>query len=485
MINFYALKYWLFSIIIFISLPGSGQAQLSSQIQSYIENSRAGNAFWAVQVRDEAGNVLENLNGDKLIRPASNLKLISSGLFLDRLGPDYVFETNLYGRGEQDGDTWRGDLIIEGSGDPSIGEVFNNDPLFLFEKWFQLLDSMGIRQIDGNIIGYEGIFDDVPYPRGWEWDDLSYYYAPEISALSFNSNVVDLEVVANGNVGDTPEIQWFPFNTPYVEFINEQVITPRGTQFDESYRRVLGTNIIVLRSSLPQGYYESEPLSVLEPSLYFVDTLARYLERRGIELMGQKLTEKDYYSWSTTGLTLLDSHSSEPLHKMVTWLNRESDNFFTEMLLKKTAFAEYNVPGTTDLGLRIMKEYMHAMAFDTLSVSLRDASGMAPATLVNASDLNRYLLTIKQKDYFTYFYESLSLAGVHGTLGHRFRASSVNENFYGKSGFVSGVRALSGYLQTSGGQQLAVTIATNNYTARTSHVDYIHQRILEYLHSAY
>ncbi len=315
--------------IAIICTTGVGQvySQVSPQIESLIENSHASNAFWAVQVRDEQGTVLENLNGDKLFRPASNLKLISSGLFLDRLGIDYSFETTLYGRGEQTGETWKGDLLIEGSGDPSIGGTLYDDPLFLFEKWVRVLQNRGITRIDGNIIGYDGFFDDVPYPRGWEWDDLSYYYAPEISALSFNSNVVYLEVTANGQVGQKPQISWFPFNTPYVEFVNEQVITPPGSRFDESYRRVLGTNKIILRSSLPQGYYETEPLSVKNPSLYFTDTLIRYLQKSGIDVTGEPLTDSDYFTWNTDHLTVLNRHYSKPLHELVTHLNRESDNF--------------------------------------------------------------------------------------------------------------------------------------------------------------
>jgi serine-type D-Ala-D-Ala carboxypeptidase/endopeptidase (penicillin-binding protein 4) len=461
------------------------RAQLSSQIQYAIDRSQASHAFWVVQVRDSSGGLLEDLNGDKLIRPASNLKLVTSGAFLENLGPEYRFTTTLHGRGEQVGDRWRGDLIIKGSGDPSINGDFYNDPLFLFEKWYQVLDSLGIRQIDGNIVAYDGLFDDIPYPRGWEWDDLSYYYAPEINALSFNSNVVNLEVIADGEVGGTPQIQWYPFNTPYVDFVNEQVITPRSTRYNESYRRILGTNTILLRSTLPQGYYETEPLSVMAPSLYFIDTFARYLGQSGIPVRGQLLTDSDYYSWSDQGLTLFDTHTSEPLYTMVEWMNRESDNFFTEMLTKTLAAELYNTQGTTELGLNVIREFMHSTGFDTLSVMLRDASGMAPANLVKASDLNQYLVNIQKKPWFSYLYESLSISGVDGTLGNRFREGELTENFYGKTGFSSGVRSLSGYLKAKSGQWLTVTIITNNYTVRTANVDWVHERILEYLYNGY
>ncbi len=459
-------------------------AQISSEIDFMIDRSRANDAFWAIQVTDSTGRVVEDLNAHKLIRPASNLKLISSGAFLDQLGQDFRFTTTLYGRGEIASNRWTGDLIVEGSGDPSINGEFYDDPLFLFEEWYQVLDSLGIEQVDGSIIAYEGLFDDVPYPRGWEWDDLSYYYAPEISSLSFNFNVVDLEVLADGAIGSTPEIEWFPFNTPYVEFVNQQTITPPGTKFDESYRRVLGTNTIILRSTLPQGYYETEPLSVMSPSTYFIDTFSRYLEMRGVEVKGQLIVESDYHSWSTDGLRELASHTSRPLHDMITWLNRESDNLFTEMLAKKVGSDAYNTQGSTDLGLQVIRDFMHSAGIDTTVIRLRDASGMAPANLIRASDLNHYLNYIRGKSWFNTMYESLSVGGVNGTLSHRFRNSMLRENFYGKTGFMSGVRTLSGYLTTKSNEQLTVTIATNNYTTSTGHVDWIHEQILEFLYNS-
>ena len=474
------------SLLFFFFFFSGAQAQISDSILKLIENNRADNALWVIQVRDSNGSVLESYNADKIVRPASNLKLISAGAYLDILGPDYQFTTRLYGEGDQKQDEWSGDLIIQGSGDPSIsGTFYRDDPLFLFEKWAELLIDRGIKKIDGNLIGHSGLFDDVPYPEGWEWSDLSFYYAPEISALSFNGNVVNLEVVADGPVGSTPEIQWFPFNTPYVEFVNEQQITPRGSEYDESYRRVLGTNTIILRSTLPRGYYETEPLSVLEPAYYFMDTFKRYLGERGVEVTGQIFIDRNYHFQNENGMQLLDEHRSEPLHELVQWMNRESDNFYTEMFLKKIASHVYDVQGSTELGLEIMKSYMHDMLFDTTQMSLKDASGMAPATLLRANDLNQYLLKVQQKEYFPYLFESLSVGGVNGTLSYRFSNSPVRGNFYGKTGFVTGVRSLSGYLDTQSGQQLIVSIFTNNYTARTSYVDLIHQRILEYLYSTY
>ena len=463
--------------------PANGQD--SGPIREIIENSAASSSFWSVQVRNSNGDILEEYNGDYLIRPASNLKLVTSAAYLDLLGPDFKFETVLYGSGEQRENRWNGDLYIRGAGDPSINGEAYDDPLFLFQRWYSILDSMGVEVINGNVIGHDGYFDDVPYPRGWEWDDLSYYYAPEISALSFNKNVVDLEVRADGQPGSKPSITWFPFETPYVQFINEQRITPGDTSFDESYRRDLGSNSIYLKSTLPEGHYETEPLSVHNPSLYFIDTFKRYLQLMGIRVEGQLLLSEEPIAWNEGGFTELNRHRSRPLHTMIDRLNRESDNLYAEMLLKTLVAERYGVPGSTELGLEIVKGFMNDHGFDTTAVTLRDASGMAPATLLKTSDLNRFLVDIQDMPYFDQYYNSLSVAGRNGTLQYRFYNSDVSNNFFGKTGFMSGVRSISGYLNTAGGERLVITIATNNYTVKTTVVDRIHQQILDYLYTRY
>jgi serine-type D-Ala-D-Ala carboxypeptidase/endopeptidase (penicillin-binding protein 4) len=478
------LRYLLFVMMLaFLSIPVKGQ--VSGSLQAIIEDGPAADSFWSVAVTDSSGRLIVDYNANHLIRPASTQKLITSAAFLHYLGPEYRFETTLYGIGEQERDSWNGDILIRGSGDPSISGDFYDDPMHLFELWTQLFDSLGIRQIRGNLIGNESYFDDIPHPRGWEWDDLSYYYGVEINALSFNNNVINLEVLADGEIGTVPEIQWFPFNTPFVEFINEQIISPPNTSFNESYRRIMGTNTIVLRSSLPRGYYETEPLSITYPSLFFIDTFRRYLQQRGIRVTGQLITDRQNRNWGDSNYHVLHVHQSPPLHELIREKNQNSNNFYTEMLLKTVAAERFATEGSTELGIQAVKQYLHRAGIDTNYVSMRDGSGMAPANLLRASDMNKLLMGIKSSDYFNYYFESLALAGRTGTLQYRFRNSPVIDHFYGKTGFMTGVRTLSGYLKTRENQDLIVTIATNNFTQRTAVIDAVHQRILEYLYSVY
>lgn len=470
-------------LLVFVFLPYQSQAQniiFSPEVIKTIENSRAHNAFWSVIVRDTTGKIIEGYNFEKMVRPASNLKLLTSAAILDELGPDYTFKTKIYGLGHQDGDTWRGDIIIRGVGDPSIsGTFYREDRFHVFDKFFDALYSRGIRKIDGNLIGNDAFFDKQPYPEGWSWQDLSFYYGVEISALSFNNNAVDLTVYANNGVGDSPYIEWFPFDTEYVNFVNEQVITPKGTEYDEFYRRMLGTNTILLRSKLPKDYVEEESLSIRNASLFFVDTFRKYLEDGGISLTGRILVDNQPQDWKQKQYKVLAEHRSVPLDKLLQQMNKESDNFYTEMLLKTMAAEHFDAPGSTELGISLVEEFAAKMKMDTTKLELVDGSGMAPPTLLSVEDLSKMLIEMRSHPEYEVYKNSFPTAGIDGSLENRLTNSRLQGKVHGKTGFVSGVRSLSGYMQASSGHVLAFSVVTNNYVTKTSYIDYIHEQILK------
>lgn len=470
-------------------LPAGLSAQsviFSPEIVQTVENSNAYDAFWSVVVRDSSGTILEGYNFDKLMHPASNLKLLTSAAILDELGPDYTYETNMYGFGYQEGGTWQGDIIIRGVGDPSIsGDFYNEDGFHVFEKFFTALDTLGIRRINGDLIGNDAYFDRQPYPKGWNWDDLSFYYGVETSALSFNKNAVDLLVLSDRNVGETPGIQWFPFDTDYVTFINEQVITPPDSEYDEFYQRIMGTNTIILRSEVPQNYLETESLSVMNASLFFMDTFKKYMQDGGIELGGRIIVDDQQYDWESDRYTVLSSHSSVPLRDLLTQINKESSNFYTEMMLKSAAASRYETQGTTELGIALMEEFAASVNIDTTKVELTDGSGMSPATLLTAESITHLLVELQKRRDFPSFKQSLSLAGIDGSLQHRFKGTPLYRKVLGKTGYVTGVRSMSGYLTSASGRPLVFSIITNNYTEKTSYIDYLHETILRQIYDKY
>lgn len=481
------MRYRSFVLILLLPLlmvPDGADARQEG-VRQIIQEGGASDSFWSVVVMDRDGGILEAVEPDRLVRPASVQKLVVTAAYLQELGPEYTFETTLCGVGGQEDTVWRGDLIVRGGGDPSINDDFYSDPLFLFEKWAEALADEGIERIEGDLIADDSRFDDQPWPRGWEWDDLSFYYAMELSALSFNKNVVNLDVFADGPPGSRPEIRWFPFNTDYIDFVNEQLITGPETAYDESYRRLPGTNTILLRSTLPQGYVEEEPLSIHNPSLYFIDTFRRYLDQRGITVEGKLNVNPPEASYRGSDCRFMNRHESVPVSEMIRQVNTESDNFYAEMLAKELAVEAYGTPGTTENGLKAIEEYLLTAGVDTSRVYMRDASGMAPANLIRAADVNRVLVEMTRSEDFEIYRASLAEAGRSGTLEHRFGGSPIRGHFYGKTGYLSGVRSLAGYLQARTGREIVVTIFTNNYTMRTSAMDRLHERILEYLYAVY
>lgn len=480
-----ALCSLLAGVLLVLSTSNLQAQNASLNITEIIEDSRADNAFWSVVVRDTTGEILEGFHVEKLVRPASNLKLLTTATILNELGADYTYLTKMYGVGHKVGTTWKGDIIIRGSGDPSIsGKFYNEDRFYVFNKFYRALNEMGIDQIDGNLIGNDAFFDQQPYPKGWSWSDLSFYYGVEISALSFNDNAIDLTVYANGDVGSTPEIEWFPFDTDYVNFINEQIITPPETEYDEFYRRVLGTNRIILRSKLPQRYIEKESLSVLNASRYFMDTFLKYLEDGGISVSGRLIIDHQRHDWSDKRYEVLAVHESVPVRKLLQQINKESDNFYTEMLLKTAAAEHFEAPGSTELGIKLIQNFADSIGLNIDKMELRDGSGLAGATLISVDNLSKLLVKMRHHPQFGVYKNSLPISGVDGSLEYRFPSSMLGK-VYGKTGYISGVRSLSGYMESSSGKPLIFSVVTNNYTVRTSYIDVIQEEIIRKIYRKY
>ncbi len=443
-------------------------------------------ALWSLSVLDSDGLPVLNLNENKFIAPASNLKLYTLGAILSELGGDYTYKTNILGKGELIDSTWIGDLIIVGKGDPSIsGDLYENDRYFVFTSLLKQLKSVGISKIDGDIIAHNGFFDEEKYPKGWDWDDLSFYYGVEIDALSYNNNAIDIEVRADGAVGEKPRLDIFPENIEGIEFINDQVIDEPGTKYDEYYRREMGKNVIHLRSSLPQGYFEEESLSIYDAPRYFIKAFQGFLAQNGIEV-NNRSDEISVINYNLDHeYRLLASHESKPLSELMKWAMKESDNFYTEMFLKTLAAEKHSNPGSFDEGILLIRKKLADMNVDTNLVFMKDGSGMASGNLTTTGNIAKYLHSFKTNPEYASYRQTLSIGGIDGTLKYRFKSSSVYKKFIGKSGYVGGVRTLSGYLRTKSGAELTISIATNHFTGKVRPVDDIHESILEYLVEKY
>tara|TARA_R110002096_G_scaffold78670_3_gene185069 strand:+ start:1259 stop:2698 length:1440 start_codon:yes stop_codon:yes gene_type:complete len=468
--------------LFFIFISSSSYAQSLDELISKLPNQEA---LWSVTIRAEDGSILESLNSKKLIVPASNQKLYTTAAVLDRLGSDFKYTTNIYSKGELVDSTWMGRLVISGSGDPTIsGFLYNNDREFVFKSFLKQFRAKGIATINGELMAETSYFDQDVYPKGWDWYDLNFYYGVQINALSFNNNAFDLEVFANGNVGDTPRIDWYP-KIDAIEIVNNQTIVEPGKKYDEYYRREMGRNHFTLASDLPQGYYETEALSIDGGDLFFLESFENFLvnneaRTKKQEIFASQTNPEDYSNYQ-----ILATQSSKPLAELIKWANKESDNFYVEMLLKTLAAEKKGIPGSFDNGISEVRSFLAEQKLDTNFVLMNDGSGLAAGNFTTTANISQLLSSMQKHKEFEVYYNSLPIAGIDGSLSYRFKTSPLANNLRGKTGYVGGMRTLAGYFVSKSGKMITYSVATNNFTGKVSVVDASHQQILEYLYAKY
>ncbi len=469
----------VFSFITSVSLS----AQDFEQLLETIPNQEA---FWALTVLDESGNKLESFNSDKLIIPASNQKLYTLAAVLDRLGSEYTYTTNIYGDGELVDSTWQGDLIIRGSGDPSIsGFLYDGDRYYVFRSFLEQLKENSIYEISGKLIANIGKFEWQKFPIGWDWYDLSFYYGVEIAPLSFNNNAIDLIVTAEGEIGSKPFIEWFPENTDYVTIHNSQSIISSEKEYDEDYRKYLGENRIHLGSKLPQGYIEKESLAISNAEEYFLDSFDLYLSMNGFQTPNNfSVHNMDIPNYWKV-LPVLAYHTSKPLSELIKWANKESDNFYTEMLLRTLSAEKHGIPSTFENGIKEVRTFLAEQGLDTNLVKMNDGSGLAMGNYTTTGNISTLLHSMQSHDEWKVFYNSFPVAGIDGSIAHRFKGTELYNNIRAKTGYVSGVRTLSGYMNTRSGKQIVFSLATTHFVGKVRPVDNSHQQILQYLYEKY
>lgn len=176
--------------------PTSTRAGLAELVDEVLDARAFSDAYWGAHIVNlSTDRVLFDRNGARRFIPASNMKLLSTAAALDALGPGFRYHTRLYADGEIQNGTLLGALVVRGSGDPSFGGRFRDgDALGVFRDWADSLRALGVRRVQGPVIGDDDVFDNVHLGQGWQWDDLKWYYGAEISGLQFNEGTVHVEV---------------------------------------------------------------------------------------------------------------------------------------------------------------------------------------------------------------------------------------------------------------------------------------------------
>ncbi|MGP0911384.1 D-alanyl-D-alanine carboxypeptidase/D-alanyl-D-alanine endopeptidase [Serratia sp. CY81593] len=472
---------WLLPAILALagcSSSGQGHEQTLSQALAALGQDKAlVGASSGVMVRDaESGTVLYQAHAEQRLAPASNMKMFTSLAAFGVLGADYRFETRLLTTGEQRGNTLQGDLYLQGSGDPTL----HPDDLDTFAA---TLAQRGVRQIHGRLILDASAFDQTPFGAGWSWDDEPFAFAASISALNYaftpggDINVVRVDVQPGARAGAPGRVSFYPANDA-VTLVNR---TSTGGDTALTFERQPGSNRVVVSGTIAaQAEARSRLITVDQPTRVVGALLQNALRAHGITLRGN--AEEGV---TPAGAQLLAQKNSPPLSRLVVTFLKVSNNGYGEVLTKAMG-RKTQGKGDWAAGLQAIGQFVQSQGIAAGAYRQVDGSGLSRMNQITPQQLTTLLLAARKQPWFADWYRALPVAGqpgllVGGTLQHRMVKSAAAGRAHAKSGSMTGVSSLSGYVDSATGRPLAFAIISNNYLVPGAEVKALEDRLVETL----
>jgi D-alanyl-D-alanine carboxypeptidase/D-alanyl-D-alanine-endopeptidase (penicillin-binding protein 4) len=433
--------------------------QLRHEIDAILGAPALQHGFWGVDIRPVDGKTpWYSRNADKLMLPASSLKVLTLAAAADQLGWDFRYDTKVFVSGQVRGGVLHGDLVVVGSGDPSLDD-WDGIATRLWAGWAEQLKAAGITAIDGRIVGDDNAFDDDGIGYGWAWDDIPAGFAAPASALQFNEGNVQVRLGPGDAVGDRAIATLTP-DTSGMTLRSLITTGPPGSPGQVTRRRLPGSTRLELRGTLPlRGRPYAMNASVDNPTFYYVRALRTALVADGIPISGAAVDIDDLMpAPSHDGLTPLITSQSDPLSVLATTMMKLSQNQYAEALLKTIG------GGSSEAGRMAVKATLQNWGIDPATVILADGSGLSRYNYVTPETMVAVLLHVEHSETLRDVYEStLPIAGRDGTLEDRMRGTAAQGRALVKTGSMTGVRSTVGYVRTAGGQQVAFAIIANNF----------------------
>ncbi|GAA4025358.1 D-alanyl-D-alanine carboxypeptidase/D-alanyl-D-alanine-endopeptidase [Allokutzneria multivorans] len=446
----------------------TGQDALRLDLDKILAAPALNGAHFGLVVRKAVGGeVLYTRGATGRLNPASNGKLLSSAAALESLGAGHRFTTEVLSGARTLGGVVLGDLHLRGTGDPTLREADLN-------ALADQLARSGIRTVTGRVVADDTWFDGVPLGSGWAWDDEPYYYSAPISALTlapnsdFDAGTV-LVQAQPGAVGKPAQIRLSPA-TSVVTIDNRTVTAAPGTANSLSVEREHGGSKIVVSGTVaaPAEDYST----VGDPTAYAADVFAKALAAKGINVI-----RKDLGRGATpAGAKVLATHSSMTLAELLVPFMKLSNNMHAEALVKAMGRKEKG-KGTWAAGVEVMAQKLAPLGVPAGAYRMVDGSGLSRMDLLTTEQLSNLLVSAQAKPWFPAWYESLPIAGkpdrmVGGTLRNRMKGTPAEGNVHAKTGSLTSVTGLSGYVTAANGEKLVFASVMNNYlTAKPSAVE--------------
>ncbi len=450
-------------------------AELQQELAAHISQPKFDAALWGVKVVSlESGKVIFEHNSQKLFSPASNSKLYTVALALDRLGADYRIKTSLYATGKPTtSGVLKGDLVVFGRGDPTINaRIHGHDIYAALEPLVAALTNAGVKTIAGDLIGDDSYFHGPPYGSGWAWDDVESYYGAEISALTINDNTLQVSVKPGAKPGEPCTLVPLPA-TSYVTFSNRTETIAYASRRTISFYRQPDENVIYASGKMAlqePGY--NDDITVHNPAGLFVWFFKEALARHGIKVGGKVRTmgwlERQAEPLHLDKLIELGSVESMPMSDIAHEVMKPSQNLYTDLLLGHVG-EQHRTPDTSpndtseDLGVRELNKFLAEAGVKKGDVFFEEGSGLSRNNLTTPNATIALLQFMSHHKCADVYLNALPIAGVDGTLRSRMKGTAAANNVHAKTGTLRWANSLSGHVTTAAGERLLFSIMLNRY----------------------
>jgi D-alanyl-D-alanine carboxypeptidase/D-alanyl-D-alanine-endopeptidase (penicillin-binding protein 4) len=415
------------------------------------------------------GETLYRRNGATWLVPASTMKVLTSVAAAERLGWGFRFETRLVAMGPVVDDTLRGDLLVVGSGDPSVNPR-HPARANAFDDWARALKAQGIVHIAGHVVGDDSAVEQPGWGVGWAWDDLVEGYGAAYGALQYHEG----EVTVTIGPGSTPGAPAVLYLSPAFHGLlvdNRAVTAPEGAAPRLALAREPGTRFLQVDGRAPLGAAPASAVTaVANPTLFFTDELRATLQRHGIVVDGAAADIDDLSDRPSAALgTTLLVDLSPPLSELVDVTLKWSRNEYAEALLLAL---DATAPAAAGEALTVLRETLAGLGVAAGGYTTRDGSGLSRNDYLSADALVATLAAAWERPHLRDTLAStLPEAGRSGSLADRLNGTVAEGRVRAKTGSMSNVRSLAGFVETAAGEALTFAFLTNGFDVRPAEID--------------
>jgi serine-type D-Ala-D-Ala carboxypeptidase/endopeptidase (penicillin-binding protein 4) len=435
-------------------------------LQQFLSDTSMIHASVSICVKDaDTWETISGYNPDKSLIPASVLKLITSGVALELLGPQHYFRTIIGYSGSLNKRTGRlsGDIVIKGGGDPALGsEYFRDHYQDFLDNWSSEIKRAGIKKVNGRVITDDSYYDFFPVSAKWQREDVGNYYGAGVYGLSVFDNTAEihLQTSAEGIPVVIKGIAPKEYRYDFENHLSASGTTDAGYVLSEPYSShgwLTGTVPVNQEDFILKA-------SIADPPLFVAGLLNERLVASGIKIGKEPSTTRLSMTNLNDQVNLISEITSPPLSDIIVVLNHESVNLYAETLLKELGKTFRN-NGSSVSGLEVMKEFFRNNNIPADGFFIEDGSGLSPRNAISSEALVNFLGYMKNRGtYFAEYFKSLPEAGKSGTLKSYFRDPVFEGKMNAKSGSMTRVRCYAGYLITNSHRNVVFSILVNNYT---------------------